>query len=168
MVLANHICVLDSAVAIAISREMRRDWRVMASPRITTKYAWLYGESYISVGETPIEVARGVGRAAECLSQSQNTLLWCFPQGDHHLESCALVFQRGVSHVIARCSQVPVVCAGIRYTMYRQDRPMCAVAFETSQDGDRSLMALESTCRIAMERATDVLAVASVSIPKRF
>lgn len=140
----------------------------MASPRITSKYAWLYGESYISVGQTPIDVARGVGRAAECMSRSQRTLLWCFPQGDHYLESQTLTFQRGVSHIIVRCSQVPVVCAGVRYAMFRRDRPMCAVAFETAQDGDRSLMALESTCRIAMERATDVLAAASESIPKRF
>lgn len=130
VMVANHSCVLDSAVAITISSMWRRPWKVLAHPRIVGRYGWLYGDNYLSVGTGPIEVARSITSVASILRESPNLLLWTYPQGDHYLPGDPLRLKSGISFLLRRVPGVHVVCVGITYTMFRRDKPFCTVAFE--------------------------------------
>ena len=168
LVVANHSCVLDSAAAIYVSRTLGYDWTLLASPRIWRRYGRLYGDRYLSVGDDAASVALGLRRAARLLKGSDQVLVWTYPQGDHILPGTPLLFRPGVAALLRRTPQTPVVCAGIRYEMFRRDLPMCAIGFEVVPPDSRDLAGLALATERALDAARGLIEGAAPSVRKRF
>lgn len=140
----------------------------MASHRIMARYGRLYGGLYIDVGHSPIDVAQGMLAATDVVSTTPNLLLWVYPQGDHFLPNAPLVFQPGVERLRRRISDIPTYSVGIRYAMYRRDRPACAVAFARVPTGASEISEFEQCSRDAMDRADRILEMHASEITKIF
>ena len=168
LVVANHSCILDMPAAVHVSRAVGYDWTMLASPRTSRRYGRLYGDRCLSVGHDAVSMDLGLRRAANLLNGSDRILIWTFPQGDYVIPSAPLVFRPGVSALLRRAPQTTVVCAGIRYEMFRRDLPMCAIGFEVVPPSARHLPELVLATERALHTARALIEQAAPSVRKRF
>jgi hypothetical protein len=125
----------------------------------------------MGVGSTPVQVAACIKRAAADLRTDPGLIIWTYPQGDHYLPHTPLKYQGGVLRLIQQSGPtVATVCAGIRYEMYRRDRPMCAVAFENLEPTTErlSLSNIEECANRALNRANRIIESESGAVQKLF
>ena len=168
LVVANHSCVLDILAAVHVSRSLGYDWTMLASPRTARRYGRLYGNRCLSVGGDAASVDLGLRRAARLLEGTDRVLVWTFPQGDYIIPGTPLVFRPGVTALLRRAPQTAVVCAGIRYEMFRRDLPMCAIGFEVVRPDARDLAGLVLATERALHTARGLIEHAAPSVRKRF
>lgn len=168
LVVANHSCVLDILAAVHVSSALSYDWTLLASPRTARRYGRFYGGRCLSVGNDTASVDLGLRRAAHLLTGCDPILVWTFPQGDYIIPGAPLVFRPGVAALLRRAPQTAVVCAGIRYEMFRRDLPMCAVGFEVVPPEARDLGGLVLATERALVTARGLIERAAPSVRKRF
>ena len=168
LVVSNHTCVLDSVVAIHLSRQLGYDWSVLASPLMVDRFGWLLGARFLSVGIDGASVAQGIRRAEALLTPGARRLVWTYPQGDHVFPGQPLAFRRGVIMLLRRAPHARVVCAGIAYELFRRDTPMCGVGFVEVPDDARTVAGLTSGTQLATTKARKLLEAAAPSVAKKF
>lgn len=167
LIVCNHSCVLDSALAIELSCRWERDWKVWASSDVIDRYGWFYGRSYTAAGRSPAGVARSISELAAFLKNERSSAVWTFPQGDHVHPAEPVVFLRGIEYLLRAAGDVDVYALGIAYCMYRQDKPVASVVLRRVEPSPTAKY-LAAEVDTARKEAGDQILALEDQIVKRF
>jgi hypothetical protein len=128
VLVSNHVSILDTPIAVTLMSATNRDWSVWASERITNRYGFFLGRSFIPVRARFGSFVDLVRTSDRFLESSRKAVLLVHPQGDHY-QIFRDVDARGGAAAIGRdIADVDFVVMGVAFGLFRIDRPCCQIA----------------------------------------
>lgn len=122
---ANHQSTLDVAVAVHVSRYLRRRFLTWAHPDVLHYLPFLDGRGLLRASTSPWDFKPLLNAAA--LGEGPPAALWIFPQGRCVPQAAPLTVMKGAAVLSSHCAPTPVVPAGILYSMYRREKPVVSM-----------------------------------------
>jgi hypothetical protein len=125
LIVANHVCALDAAVAMRVADATGRKLLLAAAPVVLERHPVLrrFGVFTVSRG-TPLETTRELRAVGRWLNGTPDGMVVFFPQGGHVRLGCPTTCERGalvVAHAAPRARLVPLA---LHYELFTDTRPI--------------------------------------------
>jgi hypothetical protein len=123
IVIAPHQTMLDIPAAVRASDALGHDFGTWAHPGVLRRAPFVRRMGFL---ETPTDAAgfrRLIQSSRDFLRGRPNRALWVFPQGKFVHRSARVTSNAGIRLLIKACPEVPVMLAGIDYSLFRGGRP---------------------------------------------
>jgi 1-acyl-sn-glycerol-3-phosphate acyltransferase len=167
IVVALHQSALDLATAMVATEALDRRFAVWAHPDILSIAPFLRSADLLEAPSDPEGFRDLIARSREILRGPDPAALWIFPQGGFFHRSAEVEVHPGIRMLRRACPDVPVVVAGIDYSLYRAGRPHCVVELRPlhDPDGDLGPILTAANERAARRAAEDLPELAPPRVP---
>lgn len=168
IVVAPHQSVLDLPAAALASQALGRRFAIWAHPDILNVAPFLRRTAEFLDAPTDPEGFRAtINRSRELLRSPEPSALWVFPQGAFFHRYADLTVHPGVKLLLRAVPEVPVLVAGIDYSLYRAGRPHCVIELSpvTERNGDLGNRLISATRAAGVRAATELPTLAPPKIP---
>lgn len=157
IVVAPHQTGLDIPVAVSVSDALAKDFATWAHPEVLRRAPFLRRAGLLEAVSGPQQFQTLIAESRRLLRSSGERALWVFPQGMFGHRSANVAFQPGIRLLLRACPEVPVLLAGIDYSLFRTPRPHCFIEL-TGYRAERGSLAtqlaavnLDAGCRAGSE-----------------
>jgi hypothetical protein len=126
-VVALHQTVLDIPVAVTVSDALGKDFATWAHPEVLLWAPFLRHAGALEAAAQPRGFQTLISQSRQLLRGDRRSALWVFPQGMFSHRDADVSLKPGIRLLLRACPEVPVLLAGIDYSLFRTPRPHCVV-----------------------------------------
>jgi hypothetical protein len=135
IIIANHICLHDSAVAMHITDTIGRRFSLAAAAANIRRFPILKKVGFFPIVRgDPISSGRALLSLGRAANHDPSLVIWFFPQGNHVRPGTLVAPERGVLAVMRGAPNAHLVSIGIRYEFLERRRPFVWIKARQIED----------------------------------
>lgn len=125
--IAAHQTMVDVPVAIRASDALDHEFGTWAHPEVTRRAPVLRRLGFMDAPADAVAFRDLIAASRDFLRSQHNRALWVFPQGRFSHRNEPVSLQSGVRMLLRACPEIPVLLAGVDYSLFRVGRPHCVL-----------------------------------------